>query len=111
MQNTIPGLIHEDKNEDGEGQKSPQDAEKPKEMTEDEILEENARKAFKILAEILKKAKEEKHRRMKEEMMQGGLGETSNAAAEISILLNNPKKWLVYPESKFSTLWDLQMAM
>jgi hypothetical protein len=86
-------------------------SEKPKEMTEDEILEENARKAFKTLAEILKKAKEEKHRRMKEEMEQGGLGETQNAAADPKIIINDKKNWLIYPESKFSTLWDVQMAM
>lgn len=80
-------------------------------MTEDEILEENARKAFKTLAEILKKAKEEKHRRLKEEMEQGGLGETTKDGADIQLVIDDPKKWLIYPEKKFSTLWDLQMAM
>jgi hypothetical protein len=42
-----------------------------KELTEDEINEINAKKAFKTLAEILKKAKAEKDRRMKEEMENG----------------------------------------
>ena len=76
-------------------------------MTEDEILEENARKAFKTLAEILKKAKEEKHRRRKEEMEQGGLSETARDGADVKLLIDHPKNWLIYPESKFSTLWDL----
>ena len=87
------------------------DSKKPKEMTEDEILEENARLAFKTLAEILNKAREEKNKRMKQEMEQGGLNETANPNADIHTLVGNPKSWLIYPESKFSTLWDLNMGM
>jgi hypothetical protein len=87
------------------------DSKKPKEMTEDEILEENARKAFKTLAEILNKAREEKNKRMKQEMEQGGLNETSSPNADINTLIENPRSWVIYPESKFSTLWDLNMGM
>ena len=87
------------------------DSKKPKEMTEEEILEENAQKAFKTLAEILNKAREDKQKRMKEEMEQGGLNEASSTNADIHTLVENPKRWLIYPESKFSTLWDLNVGM
>jgi hypothetical protein len=48
---------------------------------------------------------------MKEEMEKGGLAETNGVNTEVQILLDKPQKmWLIYPESKFSTLWDLLMA-
>jgi hypothetical protein len=67
-----------------------------REMAEQEELEENARQAFKTLARILK---EEKRKRMEEEMQAN--------ATEVQVQVPNPKRFLVYPESKISTLWDL----
>jgi hypothetical protein len=48
---------------------------------------------------------------MKQEMEQGGLNETTSPNADIHTLVGNPKMWLIYPESKFSTLWDVKMGM
>ena len=71
-----------------------------RQMAEEEELQENANRAFKILARVLK---EEKRRRMEEEM------QATSTEAQVHVL--NPKSFLFYPESKISTLWDVYMAM
>lgn len=51
---------------------------------------------------------------MKEEMEQGGLNEADllkQLDGQPHMDESNMKRWIIYPESKFSALWDLFIAV
>lgn len=78
----------------------------PKELEEEEN-ERKAKEAFKTLARILKEAKEEKHRLLNEQIE----NVEDNYNQPIKVVPEEFKPWTIYPDGKFSTLWDLFITL
>lgn len=72
---------------------------------EDEENERRAKFAFKTLAAILKKAKEEKHRLLNEQA--DNIIDENNYGTSYRIDPLEMKPWTIYPEGRFSILWDV----
>lgn len=111
--NQIPGLIPEDNNDDTQPAEEVEIQVKTAFELEEEENERKAKEAFKTLAGILKQAKEEKYKLMKEEMAKGNLVATdiNDLSAAPRISSYNMKKFRIYPEGKVSTLLDLFMTL
>lgn len=114
--NLMPGMLqngphsHDKAKATDESEVSPKTIEvvfkTPKELEEEEN-ERKAKEAFKTLARILKEAKEEKHRLLNEQIE----NVEDNYNQPIKVVPEEFKPWTIYPDGKFSTLWDLFITL
>lgn len=82
---------------------------------DDDTPEAAAARAFKTLARILQQAREEKAKRMEEEMAAAAKAEevdifSAEVKAKNSTPIEDLKPWILYPERKFRSSWDLFMT-